>query len=299
VRISIVTVCLNQADTLDAAIQSVLDQGSAITHGQAKECLPMPPLDLEYIIVDGGSTDGSVEIIRRYADRLAWWVSEPDRGQSHALNKGFARATGEIVGWLNADDLLLPGALVAAQATFADGSIDVLCGRCRYEFADGSSRLMGLSHRQLDLLDVYDPIHQPSCFWRRELHRRVGGLDEGLHYGMDWDLWLRLREAGARFGITDDVLSVYRMTSVNKTSTGAERRNRELYQLLRRHADGSIGRLLAGLGYRALWPLKRLRRCSPRWVCRPVSDLARTTALVTLGPMLGFDRVRCCTHPFS
>src|SRR5690554_3815006 len=100
--ISIVTVCLNQADRIGEAMRSVLEQRD---------------VDVEYIVIDGGSTDGTAEVIARYAEqspgpgRVAYWVSEPDQGQSHALNKGFARATGEVVGWLNADDLLLPGAL--------------------------------------------------------------------------------------------------------------------------------------------------------------------------------------------
>lgn len=294
-RITLVTVCLNQADTVEQAMRSVLDQaGPGVSTASAA-----PADDLEYIVVDGGSTDGSDDIIRRYADRLAWWVSEPDHGQSHALNKGFARATGDVVGWLNADDLLLPGALVAVRTAFSTGQIDVLCGRCRYEFPDGTARTLGVNRRQLDLLDVYDPIHQPSCFWKRQWHNRAGGLDEQLHYGMDWDLWLRMRQAGARFAVTDEILSVYRMTGTNKTATGADRRNHELYQLLRRHARDGSGRLTTELAYRALWPLKHFRGHSPRWLCRPLSDVARTTVLMALGPMLGFDRVRCCTHPFS
>lgn len=281
-RISIVTVCLNQRDTVADAMESALNQ----------------PGDVEYIVVDGGSTDGTREIIERYADRLAYRVSEPDRGQSHALNKGFARATGEIVGWLNADDLLMPGSLERVRASFADGGCDVVCGGCRYEYADGRAQVQRVTPRQLAVLDVYDPIHQPSCFWRRDLHERVGGLDEHLQYGMDWDLWLKLARAGARFRIIDDVLSVYRVTGVNKTSTGGERRNRELYDLLRRHAHGD-DRILTELAYRVLWPLKRFRRGRPAWLCRTISDLARTTFLMALGPMFGRYRVRCCTHPFS
>ncbi len=286
-KVSLVTVCLNQVDTLEAAMHSVLEQG-------------LPPGDgLEYIVVDGGSTDGSLEVIRRHAHRLAWWVSEPDRGQAHALNKGFARATGDVVGWLNADDLLLPGALAAVHTAFTGDDCDVLCGQCRYEFPDGRTRTLGVAPSHLDLLDVYDPIHQSSCFWRRDWHERVGGLTEHLQYGMDWDLWLRLRQAGARFRTTEALLSVYRMTGANKTATGADRRNRELYELLVRHNRDHASWLRTELAYRALWPLKQLRNRSPQWIYRPVSNAARTAALLALGPMLGFARVRCCTHPFS
>jgi GT2 family glycosyltransferase len=281
--ISIVTVCLNQRASIEKAILSVLDQ--------ADDCI-------EYIVIDGGSSDGTVDVIRRYAHRLAYWVSEPDRGQSHALNKGFAHASGDVVGWLNADDLLTAGALARVREIFSRERCDVLCGACRYEYADGGRQVLGVTDRDLQQLEVYDPVHQPSCFWRRELHERVGGLSESLHYGMDWDLWLRMWRAGARFHSIDDVLSVYQVTGVNKTSTGGERRNREMYEIVRQYAQGP-SLYLAELSYRLLWPLKRLRRREPQWLCTTMSNLARTAFLVALGPMFGFDRVRRCTHPFS
>lgn len=282
-RVSLVTVSLNQAATIERTICSVFEQvGDPV----------------EYLIVDGGSTDGTREIIERYADQLAWWVSEPDRGQSHALNKGFARATGDVFGWLNADDLLTPRAIQTVREVFAAGTCDVVCGACRYEYPDGRVSVQGVAGGELRQLSVYDPIHQPSCFWRRTLHERAGGLDERLHYGMDWDLWLRFERAGARFAVIDDVLGVYRVTGSNKTSTGGARRNREMYEILKAHTRGD-SRLLTEIGYRFLWPLKRLRRGSPPWLCRRVSDLTRTTCAMALGPVFGFDRVRRCTHPFS
>ena len=249
-RISIVTPCLNQGDTIEAAMRSVLDQADA---------------GVEYIVVDGGSTDGTLDVIKRYADKLAWWVSEPDRGQSQALNKGFAHATGDVICWLNADDLLMPGVIAKVRAEFERSDCDLLCGSCRYEYSNGETVTRPVTQREVEHLDVYDPIHQPSCFWRRQLHVQVGGLDERLTYGMDWDLWLRLVEEGARVHIIDDVLSVYRISGTNTT----------------------------------LWPLKRMRRRSPGWFFRPVSNTARTTLLMALGPIFGFRRVRRCTHPFS
>lgn len=289
-RISIVTPCLNQADSIEAALRSVLDQA-----GPRERTSDW----LEYIVMDGGSADGTREIIERYADRLAYWVSEPDRGQSHALNKGFARATGDVLGWLNADDLLTPGALARVREAFARGDCDVLCGACLYRSPDGVERVQKVTLQELALLDVYDSVHQPSCFWRRDWHEKVGGINERLQYGMDWDLWLRLAKAGARFAVTDAVLSVYRMTGCNKTVTGGERRNRELYELLVEHHGKGPPRLLTELAYRVLWPLKRIRGQTPAWLYRTLSDTARTTALIALGPLMGFDRVRCCTHPFS
>jgi len=280
--ISIVTPCLNQVGTLERAIRSVLSQADGA---------------VEYIIIDGGSTDGTRAVIERYADQLSGWVSEPDRGQSHALNKGFARATGQVFAWLNADDELAPGALTVVRRYFARGDCDVLCGACRYVYPDGRQRVARVTAGDLNLLTVDDPIHQPSCFWRRDWHERVGGLDKRLHFGMDWDLWLRLQRAGARFVTTDEVLSVYHMTGANKTSVGGRRRNAELYELLKRYNHGDW-RLLTEIAYRLLWPLKRLRRGQPQWLCRPLSDLARTGLWVSLGPIFGFQRVRRCTHPF-
>ena len=288
-RISMVTASLNQAETIESAIRSVLDQNGALIEAGGKP--------VEYMVIDGGSRDGTGEVIERYADRLAYWVSEPDCGQSHALNKGLGRASGDIVGWLNADDELLPGALARVYECFAREACDVLCGACRYEYADGTVRVQGVTDRDLDQLAIWDPIHQPSCFWRRDWHERVGGLDERWHYGMDWDLWLKLARAGARFKASGEVLSVYRLSGSNKTSTGGERRNREMYAILREHGQGD-GMVLTELAYRLLWPLKRIRARCPQWFFRTVSDATRTSLLVALGPLLGFGRVRRCTHPF-
>src|SRR5258706_6083465 len=126
-RISIVTPSFNQAAYVDATIRSVLDQRYP---------------NLEYIVVDGGSTDGSVDIIRRYEDRLTYWVSEPDRGQADAINKGLARATGEIRAYLNSDDLYLPGALLRVAAEYrAHPDADIICGVCRV--IDEHGRMVG------------------------------------------------------------------------------------------------------------------------------------------------------------
>src|SRR5579859_2701917 len=127
-RITIVTPSLNQAAYLERTISSVLDQGYP---------------ELEYLVFDGGSTDGSVEILRRYADQIAYWESEQDRGQSHALNKGFERATGELVGWINSDDYYRPGAFAAAAEAFeANPEAEWVCGACRYLNADGSLNMV-------------------------------------------------------------------------------------------------------------------------------------------------------------
>jgi glycosyltransferase involved in cell wall biosynthesis len=195
---TIVTPSLNQAAFLERTIQSVLDQGYP---------------ELELLVFDGGSTDGSVEILRRYDDRIAYWESEPDRGQSHAINKGFERATGDVVGWINSDDYYLPGALAAAAAAFeANPGTEWVCGACRYLSADGSLDRVWRPNlpRGPRAAWAYEPwyVPQASSFWRRAALERVGGLREDFHYAMDVDLGLRLARAGVIPVILEQELAV-------------------------------------------------------------------------------------------
>ena len=181
-RISVVTPSYNQGRFLEQTIRSVLLQGYP---------------NLEYIVIDGGSTDESVRIIEKYEKHLAHWESERDRGQSHAINKGFARATGEILCWLNSDDYYLPGTLRIVAETLAAGTGNfALVGHCEQVFADGSPAIEGKGRyegfeRLLQFWKGYR-MHQPSIFWRREVFERVGYLDESLHYTMDFDYWVRV-----------------------------------------------------------------------------------------------------------
>src|SRR5204863_4372072 len=171
----------NQAAYLEQTMRSVLLQGYP---------------DLEYIVVDGGSRDGSVEIIRRYEPWLAYWVSEPDRGQAHAINKGLASSTGAILAWLNSDDFYPPGTLPLVARRLALGRASALVGHCLRLDADGSPpRLLRgryASRRRLLAFWKGYEMHQPSIFWRREVFEEVGLLDEELHYVLDFDYWVRL-----------------------------------------------------------------------------------------------------------
>lgn len=181
-RITVVTPSFNQAQFLEHTIRSVLLQGYP---------------NLEYIVIDGGSTDGSVDIIRKYERYVSYWVSEPDRGQSHAINKGFARATGDIMCWLNSDDFYSPGTLWTVAATLAAGTgAYALVGDCLQVFVDGrppyhgKGRFDGLP-RLLQFWKGYQ-MHQPSIFWRREVFEKIGYLDENQHFIMDFDYWVRI-----------------------------------------------------------------------------------------------------------
>ncbi len=185
-RISIVTPSYNQGDYIEATIRSVLLQGYP---------------NLEYFVMDGGSTDKSVEIIRRYEPWLTDWVSEPDGGQSQAINKGLARGSGEIYAWLNSDDLLLPNALRhVAEAYQAQPDAAAWAGACHLIRPDGRI-IKTVTPRGLDRDSMADWFYggfffQPSCFFAANAWQEVNGLDESLHYAMDFDLGLRLAAVG-------------------------------------------------------------------------------------------------------
>jgi glycosyltransferase involved in cell wall biosynthesis len=175
--ISLVTCSFQQARFLDATVRSVLAQ-----------CYP----GLEYIVIDGGSTDGSKAIIERHAASLAYWVSEPDGGQTDALIKGFDRATGEICGWLCSDDILLPGALSRVGDFFrTHADINAVYGDSLWIDIDGQpirpKREMGFN--RFVFLHYGNYVPQPSMFWRRSLYETVGGLHPGFDVAMDNDLW--------------------------------------------------------------------------------------------------------------
>jgi len=178
--VSIVTPSFNQARYLEATIQSVISQDY---------------VRLEYIIMDGGSTDGSVDIIKKYEDKLAWWVSEKDQGQTDAINKGFSRAKGEILAWINSDDTYQPGAISSAvNVLLAHPEIGLVYGNANYINVDGN--IIGhFPAAQTDLARLrrgYVHIPQQTAFFRGDLWRSVGPLDPSFYFAMDYDLWVRL-----------------------------------------------------------------------------------------------------------
>jgi glycosyltransferase involved in cell wall biosynthesis len=181
-KITVVTPSYNQAPFLEATLQSVLNQEYP---------------NLEYIVIDGGSTDGSVEIINRYAAHLAYWVSEPDRGQTDALNKGFAKATGDILCWLCSDDLLEPWTLKEVAQFFRENpQVRVVYGDTTWvDMEDQPLRnRKELPFNRFIFLYEHNFIPQPSTFWRRDLYEEVGGLNPEFDVAMDADLWIRFAE---------------------------------------------------------------------------------------------------------
>jgi glycosyltransferase involved in cell wall biosynthesis len=208
--VSIVTPSFNQAPYLEATIRSVLEQDYP---------------DLEYIVVDGGSSDGSMEVIRRYADRLAWWVSEPDKGQTDALNKGFAHARGEILAWLNSDDTYQAGAVAEAVAFLrSQPEIGLVYGDAN--FIDENGKLIGcFPAAQTDyrrLRRGYVHIPQQAAFFRADLWRKVGPLDPSFYFAMDYDLWVRIA-ALAPIRYTPRTWANFRLHTQGKTIAAADR----------------------------------------------------------------------------
>jgi glycosyltransferase involved in cell wall biosynthesis len=219
--VSIVVPNYNSGATLERAIQSLIAQDWP---------------DLELIFVDGASTDDSLQVARRHAGRFAHLVSEPDRGQAHALNKGFRLAKGEILGWLCGDDELAPGAVRHVAEVFASRpEIDLYIGGCRRHYPDGTTVVTVPRPDVLDRISYHDGIEQPSTFWRASLARKAGELDESFRYAFDWDLWNRFARVGARHALTDHVLSDYYFSTTNKTSTGAGALVGEMYRVIRRY----------------------------------------------------------------
>lgn len=208
--ISIITPNLNQAKYLEETIRSVLLQGYP---------------SIEYIIIDGGSTDGSLEIIKKYEKWIAYWVSEPDTGQSNALNKGFRKATGAITAWLNSDDLYEIGSLKKAGTLFSSrNDVDIIYGDGMVIDENGAFLEIGKSRliNEHDDLGNFIPnrVFQPSLFFRRKILDDIGFLDENLHYAMDVDFWIRAFPGHKAFH-TENILSRFRLHQSGKTTASS------------------------------------------------------------------------------
>lgn len=227
--ITVVTPCLNARGTIETALASVREQADD---------------NVEHLVVDGGSTDGTVDLLR--ATRCIRWTSEPDRGLADAMNKGIAMATGEIVGQLNADDRLLPGAIARVRNAFArDTQREWLTAPCLIVDADGREirslvtqykRFFLLRYSRRSLL-VQNYVQAPSTFVRASAYAAVGPYDERFKYSLDYDMWLRLAERGDPI-ILDEPLSAFTMAEGSLSMSGFEPQFLEHAQNAREHGTG-------------------------------------------------------------
>ena len=224
-KISIVTPSFNQGAYLENTIVSVLGQNYP---------------DIEYVIIDGGSSDNSIEIIRNYESSLAFWVSEPDNGQAHAINKGLGRVTGDLVAWIASDDWYEPGTFNLVAESFRGGH-NLIIGDCmRFYTESGKQRLLTPGRPSFNSMLRYwrkgfcPP--QPSIFFSAELLRKVGPIDESLNFAMDLDLWLRMSRY-EQFYYIPQVFSNYLVHKESKSGSGGgfDKFRKEWFEVCRRH----------------------------------------------------------------
>ncbi len=268
--VTIVTPSYNQGRFIRATIESVLSQDYP---------------HIEYIIMDGGSTDETAAVVREYAGRLTW-ISEKDRGQSHAINKGFRMARGEIVAWLNSDDLILPGAVRTAVRYFeADSSIMAVYGEGYLIDREGAVTGRFPHTQPFDLwrlVHLSDYVLQQTVYFRKRVFEEVGYLDENLHYAMDWDILIRI---GKRYGLTyiPEYMGCLREYQEAKSFSGGAARIREIREVLRRHTGMRYppGYLVYGLEtYRRIWR-QRIQAMTPRLLQWPSEKLQAWIMMAT------------------
>lgn len=277
--ISIVVPNYNGGATIEATLVSLFDQQYP---------------NLEVLVVDGGSTDNSVEIIRKYEDKIAWWVSEKDHGQSHAINKGFARAKGEVLNWLCSDDTLFPGALRAVGEIFAvEPDTDAVAGTTieHYDNDDRPDRIWAASQELIRILPITAPFGQSSCFYRRWLiEGRQPPLNEDLHYSMDLELWTYFKSIGARWKLIDTRLGRALHTKYNKTSTGGVKIIRTLEQVYGTYVNERIPLTFWHRWLR--YPLERVRHDHRGFLFGLIYYPYQCAIIALLSPFYGFTRCR-------
>ncbi|MEW6085638.1 MAG: glycosyltransferase family 2 protein [Chloroflexota bacterium] len=293
--VSIITPSFNQARYLERTIRSVLEQDYP---------------RIEYIVVDGASADGSVEIVKKYADKLAWWVSESDSGQADAVNKGLARAKGEILAWLNSDDYYLPGAVSAAVKVFAEHPDVLLVYGNMLAVDDNDKPFNALNYRQLTLQDLlcFQIIGQPAVFFRRSALEKAGVLDSTFHFLLDHHLWIRIAQHGKILHV-NQTWAAARYHAEAKNRAQAAEFGREAFRILdwaksqpglgeairpvERRARASAHRVDARYLLDAGQSVSALKAWTRAFIIHPPTAIARSNIFASaLLNLLGLNRLR-------
>jgi glycosyltransferase involved in cell wall biosynthesis len=275
-RITVVTPSYNQAMFLEETIRSVLLQAYP---------------NLEYVVMDGGSTDGSREIIRKYEKHLAYWTSAKDAGASDAIKKGFERATGSLFAYLNSDDVYLPDALHQIEAGFRQKAADIVYGNMYW--MDREGKIVGERRQtpfsRIGYLYGGADLMQPATFWTAEIYRKAGGMDPSFQFAFDMDLFARFMASGAKFAHIRQFVASFRMHSAQKSDVINESGRRETNLIRERHArfpvQSVFGRLLRSFAriQRMMW---YLRQGDLLWLIGRIPDRVKshTSAARPVGP---------------
>ncbi|MBI5822388.1 MAG: glycosyltransferase [Chloroflexi bacterium] len=293
--VSIITPSYNQAAYLEQTILSVLNQDYP---------------RIEYIVVDGASTDGSVEIIKKYKSKFAWWVSEKDCGQADAINKGFARATGEIIAWLNSDDYYLEGAVRAAVKIFEEHPDAALVYGNMLAVDEHGKTFNTLNYKQLTLEDLlcFQIIGQPAVFMRRSALQKTKGLDPAFHFLLDHLLWIQIAQHGNILHV-NQTWSAARYHAEAKNRAKAAEFGREAFRILEAVAqDDNLAPIFAKISRRARasahrvdsrylldggLPAKALSAWMRALLIHPTTALARMNILASaVLNLLGLGKIR-------
>lgn len=222
VKISIITITFNSEKTLERTIESVLNQNYD---------------NLEYIIVDGGSKDETINIIKKYSDYISQWISEPDSGISNAFNKGISMATGDIIGIINSDDGLMPGALKTINMEY-DDTVDVYRGKTLLWKEDTDTKVVEIPSIHFKFNSMNKIGHQ-STFITKTTYKKFGGYDEDCKYVMDYDILLRLERGGAKFKYINIILAFYSLGGITFSKYTKERRQ-EMERVLKNNGASNL-----------------------------------------------------------